>query len=109
MVYILYHLHKWLWVVFQDNIGRYLLVSILRVHEESDMGVKGGIDLRENAETTGTLGANNKADKEVRLIYQTNHKLQCRSFILLLYHTYMNTDIKITLTSYPKYMKCLTK
>lgn len=65
MVYISYHLHKWLWVVFQDNIGRYLLVSILRVHEESDMGVKGGIDLRENAETTGTLGANNKADKEV--------------------------------------------
>uniref|UniRef100_K1QMU5 Uncharacterized protein n=1 Tax=Magallana gigas TaxID=29159 RepID=K1QMU5_MAGGI len=51
-----------------DNIGRYLLVSILRVHEESDMGVKGGIDLRENAETTGTLGANNKADKENQML-----------------------------------------
>lgn len=36
------------------------------MHEDSDMGVKGGIDLRENAETTGTLGANDKADQEVQ-------------------------------------------
>lgn len=39
------------------------------------MGVKGGIDLRENVEIMGMLGVNNKVDKEVCLIYQINYKL----------------------------------
>lgn len=45
------------------------------MYEEFDMGVKGGIDLRENVEIMGMLGVNNKVDKEVwfiRLIINYN-------------------------------------